>query len=422
MDTILMLLAHLGHSAQKLFLTPYTYISLLLVALVFRRQIQLQRKLFFVRIHSFLREWWKTVVWGILAGLVVSILMFASNATFEIELVPILWFTAIFLMLFRIRFVCFAYVIGVIGVLHSIFVSLELAQEWGQAQWVFEAIRQADLYSLFLLVGFLHLIESLLVRKQGGALATPMFFMSKRGKLIGGYHFQRFWPVPLLLVVPTVLGDQTIWHIWSDPELLAKVFLALLPFPVMIGFSDMTVTQLPQDKVKSTANGLLLYALIVIGLAFLVRFIPDTGVLASMLLIVLHETMRWYARRKEDKLLPLYTNSTLGLKILAVLPGSPAEKLGITAGETIHKVNGVMVHSRQQMYEAMSRNPAYCKLEVFDLEGQIRFLNRAMFAGEHHQLGIILAPDDDVLHFADYREFSIFMYLRAKLKGVLTKT
>ena len=103
-------------------------------------------------------------------------------------------------------------------------------------------------------------------------------------------------------------------------------------------------------------------------MAVLVRFIPETTILAGAMAILLHEALRWYGNRKEDKLLPLYTNSSLGLKILAVLPNSPADKLGIMVGETIYKVNGLQVKSRQQMYEAMLRNSAYCKLEIFNLD------------------------------------------------------
>jgi hypothetical protein len=418
-ETLLALLDTVGGAAIQLLQSPYLYLSLLLVAVVYRRQIQLQRKLFFVRFHSFLREWLVTIFAGLGVGLIATLTLFAAGATLQVELAPVLWAVAIVLMLIRLRFVCFAYVIGLIGFAQPV---LERMQQWPDQVWVdwlITPILQADLYSLLLLVGVLHLAEALLIRIQGVRMATPLFIMSKRGKVIGSYHLQRFWPVPLIMMAPLADG-ASLWSMWSDPQQLVQV-LILLPFPIVIGFSDITITQLPRDKARSISNGLLLYSMLVIGLAILVKLVPLITIFAAVLTILAHEALRWYGRSKENKLLPLYTNSSLGLKILAVLPGSPADKLGILAGETIYKVNGVQVHSRMQMYEAMVRNSAYCKLEIFNHDGQLKFLNRAMFAGEHHQLGVVLAPDDDVKHYAEFKEYSLLTYLRWRLRGVRSK-
>jgi hypothetical protein len=384
----------------KLLQHPYLYVALLLIALIYRRQIQLQRKLFYVRIHSFLGEWLRTVGWGIGAGSVATAIFFFADVQVQWSLLPTLWLVAFALMLLRLRFVCFAYVIGLVGFVQPVLERVPQAATYEPLHWLVQPILDADLYSLFLLIGVLHIMESLLVRWQGNRMATPMFFMSKRGKLVGGYHMQRFWPVPLLIPGADML---------------------LLPFPVVIGFSDMTLTQLPAQKAKSTGNGLMVYGLLVCALAVLVRFVPNTAILAGVVTIVGHEMLRWVARQKEEKWLPIFTNSSLGLKILAVLPNSPAQKLGILVGETIHKVNGVQVRTRQQLYEALTVNSAYCKLEVFNLDGQLKFLKRAMYQGEHHQLGIILAPDDDVRNYAEFKEYSLFAYLRWKLAGVFQK-
>ena len=418
-EVLLALLDTVGEAAIKLLQSPYLYLSLLLIAVVYRRQIQLQRKLFFVRFHSFLREWFVTIFAGLCVGLLASLALFAAGASVKLNLAPVLWVVAIVLMFMRLRFVCFAYVIGLIGFVQPVLERIEQWPDQGWVDWLVTPILQADLYSLLLLVGVLHLAEAFLIRLQGVRMATPLFMMSKRGKVIGGYHLQRFWPIPLILMAPLADG-ASVWSMWSDPQQLVQV-LMLLPFPILIGFSDITITQLPRDKARSISNGLMLYSLLVIGLAVSVKLFPVLTMVAAVLTILAHEALRWYGRSKENKLLPLYTNSSLGLKILAVLPGSPADKLGILAGETIYKVNGLQVHSRMQMYEAMVRNSAYCKLEIFNHDGQLKFLNRAMFAGEHHQLGVVLAPDDDVKHYAEFREYSVFTYLRWRLRGVRSK-
>ncbi|MCU6339767.1 hypothetical protein KW823_24945, partial [Enterobacter quasiroggenkampii] len=43
--------------------------------------------------------------------------------------------------------------------------------------------------------------------------------------------------------------------------------------------------------------------------------------------------------------------------------------------------------------------------------GEVRFLQRAIYAGDHHQLGVLLAPDDRVEYVAVTRAPSLFSYL-----------
>lgn len=53
-------------------------------------------------------------------------------------------------------------------------------------------------------------------------------------------------------------------------------------------------------------------------------------------------------------------------------------------------------------------NPAFCKLEVQNREGESKYLQRAIYAGDHHQLGIILVPDPDGGITAETKPSSIF--------------
>jgi predicted metalloprotease with PDZ domain len=107
--------------------------------------------------------------------------------------------------------------------------------------------------------------------------------------------------------------------------------------------------------------------------------------------------------------------------VLGVIPGSPAEALGITAGQTIVRVNGVRVAVKEDLHRALRQNPAYVKLELADENGEIRFMQRALYAGEHHQLGIILAPDEDVSYIVERAERPLAGYVWMKLAGLLRR-
>ena len=105
--------------------------------------------------------------------------------------------------------------------------------------------------------------------------------------------------------------------------------------------------------------------------------------------------------------------------VLSVVPNSPAQELGIGIGEIIHKVNGYRIKTKTDLHAAMGINSAFCRLEVLNDQGEVRFLKRGIFAGDHHQLGILLAPDQDVLYFLEQRPMHLFSYLRSKLTGLL---
>lgn len=80
--------------------------------------------------------------------------------------------------------------------------------------------------------------------------------------------------------------------------------------------------------------------------------------------------------------------------ILGILPESPADKMALEVGELVTKVNGMNVNDEKTFYEALSRNRAHCKLEVLDTNGQIRFVQRALYEGDHHELGILFVQDE----------------------------
>lgn len=105
------------------------------------------------------------------------------------------------------------------------------------------------------------------------------------------------------------------------------------------------------------------------------------------------------------------------MKVLAVIPGSPAESLGIRPGESIVKINGISIRTKEQMHAALRKNPAFCKLEVRNLQGESKFLQRAIYAGEHHQLGAILAPDPDAGVVLVMKPVSIFQLIAMKVQS-----
>ena len=46
-------------------------------------------------------------------------------------------------------------------------------------------------------------------------------------------------------------------------------------------------------------------------------------------------------------------------------------------------------------------------MEVRNVEGHMKYLQRAVYEGEHHQQGLILAPDEQTPYYIDLKPISI---------------
>ncbi len=403
------LLASLGTAAIHLLIQPYYYIAILFIAFYYRRQVALERKLIHVKLHSWGRETWRTVWSGLVMGLVVSLAAVLLGISLSGTAVACIWIVSLVLMLFRVRYLCFAYSIGFLGIVQFVLSFIPGTLQNGPAGTVAGAIREMNIPALLVLAALLHLAEALLARWQGAGLASPLFLKGKRGKVVGGYQLQAFWPLPLFLLIPPGAGIGDLpWH-----PLLGGG-LGLVSLPVIIGFSEMTQGLLPGRKSTRTAGRLLLYSIVLLGLSLLAAWWSPLTVLASLAAVLLHEALGWYGALEERSLSPIFVHPAAGRKVLAVLPDSPAQELGILPGEILLKVNGVLLTDAAQLHEALRMNPAFCKLEVLNREGESKYLQRAIYDGDHHQLGIILVPEPDGTVTAEAKPSSIFSIISMK--------
>lgn len=423
MDVALNLLSAWGEAVLRLLINPLYYIGIIVILLQYRRQIRLERKLFHSRFHYLGSVAWRLVVWGVLAGLGISVVMAFLGAALTLEAVLLLWAVSAVLILFRLRFLCMAYAAGSLGVVQALLGFFPQGEGTSAMGWLYDWMDRVDVPGLLALAGVLHVAEALLIRYQGSLTASPLFFESKRGRVMGGFQIYGFWPLAMFLIVPAQGGGGFTlpWEPLFGSGLAASGW-TVLAVPAVLGFTERTWSRLPKEKARRTSGLLFVYALAVVGLALLAHWAEPLLLAAALLTIALHEGLVWLASWEEEKRSPLFVHDSGGLKVLAVLPGSPAAGLGVETGEIIDKVNGIRVRTKDELHQALQANPAYCKLELLNLEGQLRFVGRAMFAGDHHQLGILLCPDEDARYVVEERHrASLISLLIRSLSGLSDK-
>jgi hypothetical protein len=432
------LLTSWARAFAALWMSPFYYLSILFVVWQVRKQIVMERRLFSVRLHSWRGEIWRVLLWGAAAGAASTAIFAFVGAVLSPVVLYFLWILALLLSVLRVRFLCFAYAAGVLGLLQA--AALLLPQpdlSSGVVQQLYSELLNADMPSVIAFVAILHLAEAGLAVWQGARLATPLFLEGKRGKLVGGYHLQGLWPVPMLLPVPwEAIGA---WAGGAGVGFASAASAAALPwqpllggslwdggwtvlaFPVIIGFNTMTTRLLPAAAARRSGLRLALFGLAAMVLAAVAALADVPAAFAGIAAVCaagLHELVHAWGRLDESRGSPQFVHDGRGLKVLAVLPRSAAAELGIEPGDIVHKVNGQRVSDKAELHAAMRINAAFTKLEVLNREGHSKFMQRALFANEHHQLGIILCPDDEALYCAEARGGGLFSFLRSKRAGV----
>ncbi|MCG7384128.1 PDZ domain-containing protein [Paenibacillus sp. ACRRY] len=405
-------LTTLGEALLQLFTQPFYYIAVILIALIYHRQLLQERRLFHVRLQSSITQTIRALLGGIVIGVIVSVISIFLGAHLTLASVICIWAATLILALFRIRYLCFAYAAGLLGVVQF---GLNLASGWQPEGWlgsVTEALRALDMPALLILAALLHLGEAMLIRLQGVTMASPLLFEGKRGKLVGGYQLQHFWPIPMLIMVPVTGGGAEL--AWS-PLLNAGGGYMLMALPILLGFGEVTQSMLPGQKVQISAKRLLLYGTGLLVLSLLAAWWSPLMVVAALAAFIGHEFLVWYSGFEEQHRSPVYVHPVHGLKVLGIIPDSPAAELGIEAGETLYKVNGVMVDSPKELHRALRMNPAFCKLEVRNHQGESKFMQRAIYEGEHHQLGVLMAPDNHEAWAVQLRPLTLFHIITLKL-------
>lgn len=414
MDAALEVLGQAGSAAVQLLISPFYYLAVLLIMLQYMRQTRLERKLFHVRLHAWPRTLAKTMLAGLIVGVIASCIGLFLGVSVTGESVIWMWGTAGLLALIRVRYLCFAYSVGLLGVLQWSLSWFPLSERGDWIGGAAASLERLDIPGLLVLVALMHVAEALLVRWQGSRFASPLFLEGKRGKLVGAYALQGYWPVPMLMLVPAAAGGADAALPWTT--LLGDGALGsgwtMVGFPMMIGFTELTRTLLPEAKARAASQALFLYGFAIAALAIGAAFWSPLTLVAALGALLLHELILLISFLREEARSPVYVHDDRGLCVLAVIPGTPAEAMGIAAGEILHKVNGVKVRRIEELYAALHVNSAFCKLEVLNHEGHIKFVQRARYAGEHHQLGVILAPDERASYYAAARPASLIDLIR----------
>lgn len=375
----------------KLFLHPLFYFSFYLCIVLGYRRVKRERKDFKIRVESGYFELKNLLPIAILIGLALSIITIISGLVIPFAAIIIICAVTIFISLtLKVRLLSPAYVIG-----SSIFILFFLFEKEVPIPYLGDAIAnmETSLFpSLAVLMGLLMIAESILIKSNGAKGTSPMLITSNRGMTVGAHQSKKLWLLPLFLFIPG--GDLPLpFDWWPVFELADNLSVTPILVPFLMGFSQKVQARLPEEAISMTGTRVLMVGFVVLAVAIGSIWMPILSIIAATIAILGRELIHYFMKMNENRLPFYFTKKKKGVLILGIIPNSPADKMGLSIGEVITKVNGQAVQSEKQFYEALQKNRAHCRLEVFDVYDQIRFVQRALFEGEHYELGIIFIQE-----------------------------
>lgn len=198
---------------------------------------------------------------------------------------------------------------------------------------------------------------------------------------------QLFW-VPLILPV-------AVENVSNLPLLAVTVqSLTFVGLPLLLGATFMT----PRDRAQTAwrrswpwyggAGGVL----IVYGIVARTMTLPllVSLVFPAVVSLVLVGGFIWQGRQVHLTV----TLADQGVVLIGVVPHTPAAEMGLQPGDRVLACNHHSVNNSRELYDAIQKEPTYCRLRLRQADGELRLAETAIFAGAPHELGMILFPEE----------------------------
>lgn len=377
-------LIELAKGIGRFFLNPLLYWFFIITFFASLSRIKRERKNFGTKILSLfdeLRYSWKI---SLLMGLLLSIIMVVAGLSLHYFMIAgLILFTILFSIGRKFTWLSAAYTFGFtyIAFLFSPYFISYLPDSWNTEissnQWV----------TFTILMGIFILIEAINMLRMQQDESFPEIKRGSRGKMVGQHRVKKISLVPFVSLLPA--GLITPFAEWWPIVSIGDNEFGLIFIPILVGFEHVIRGSVPIKATRAYGQSLLILGLITIGVSVAGYYMDIFTLVGVVIAIIGREFLSLRFRQSDQRKAGFFKSEENGLKVLGIIPETPADKIGLIIGEKIIKVNGQVVSTEQEFYEALQINSAYCKLDIRDLRGEIRFAQRALYQGEHYELGII---------------------------------
>lgn len=307
--------------------SPLFLMVLSIIFLQYRKYAKMEKEILGVNTSSIIYNTLISTFFGILGGLMGSIIFLYFGTTINPEDFYFILPLALALSLIHSRFICFSYAGGIISLVSLIF-----------------GYPNINIPGILMTIGVLHLIESFLILIDGNRMSIPMF-MEREGQIVGGFMLNRFWPVPFTIFIN------------SNPIYPATII-------AILGYGDYALTNYPEKKPRKTAFTLSMFSIILLIFANLSLKYSVFLYIGAIFSPLGHEAIIKLGRKREESGEYLFKPVSNGVKVLNVLPKGIGEAMELKSGDTIFSINGHRVYSNEDIESILYYRPNYIWMEI----------------------------------------------------------
>ena len=312
----------------------------------------------------------KVSLYGIVGGFAGSLIFVLLGVTLGDVGIGYLWLVALLAMLIKMRFMCFSYAGGIISLSSLLF-------GWPDI----------NVPSILIIVAVLHFMESILIRLNGYERPLPLSLKGKEGKAYGVFLLQKMWPLPFVAMIVLAVSNGALlegsvldmpgwWPliestVQAEPQKTVMYFL--IPVAAGLGYGDLAAARTPRKKAAQTSSDLLLYSLVLLGLALGGAYFPPLLFGAALFSPIGHEYVIKQGQKSIKKEQAVYQPPDSGVLILDVYSGGQAERKGLNRGDIVTAVNGTGVNNYWEFWHNFNGQRVSLELlsgEIIRLETQ----------------------------------------------------
>lgn len=373
----------------RFFINPLFYVAIISAVYLGYRRVKRERRYFNRRILGGWSELKNMLAMGFMLSVIISLFSLVIGLTVSLELLTIVFIVSLVGLLIYSYQLLSPVIVMAVAFCGIVWMQW---QDWSYSIGTLELagrnVTNGLVMTVPILAGLLLMAEGILIRRYGARFASPIVEKTKRGLNGIGYFSKQLWVLPVFTIIPGE-GIQNFAPYWPQFTIGAEQF-SIIVFPFIIGFQQMVRQKLPMNVYPQMGRSIIMIGQFVIIVGLAAYFLPVLGAAALALGAISRTIIGIHYSRSEDRNSYAVVRSDKGIMIAGILPNSPAEKMGLVAGEIIKRVNGQDVFTEEDLYKALQINAAHCRLEVLDHSGELRLTQHVVHRDDNHKIGLLV--------------------------------
>ncbi|OJF93103.1 PDZ domain-containing protein [Alkalibacterium sp. 20] len=382
--------------ALLLFLLQPTFIIGVVLALLSKnRRFKYSRSKLRTTVYKENYEIKRLITWGLIPGAVISLFSVGIGMPVTIDWIIIYHIVTLLFLGLGYRFIhpIFTFSTASLVVLGlSYFVTEaslfgDILEQWN-SPILSQTSTSLESTRVILVLVVLLLMSTIIVLNKGNMNQfVPRFMKTKRGKLVARYRMKPLWLIPLVVVVPgetfTALFDW--WPVFS----MGNQTYSFLIIPVLLGFRYTVQAQLPSEAKQAIIKDFSLLSVLSVLLVGLTFWIEEFSAIGLVVMLVGGVYVLYRHRQRERKWAFKFGPDQDGLRVVAVRPNSPAERMSIEVGDVLVESNQIKLTSSEDLTESLFNNRSYSKLKLKRLDGELVIAETPIYEEDAHDLGLV---------------------------------